>query len=182
MEPTRRHSQAPQDRPQREGVAGEREPEQRRELPDPSPQLQDLLSELRLCEVGTIQTDHGRRRRAQPPTRAGVAALRHHVGREWPPRARGQVRRRRGRWAGRSRSTRGAPGLPDRAWPLRSVRLRPEIHEADGLDPLGLDLIELADPLWLPLEVPRELREPSVVRDEQVYPRETERLPQGLHL
>jgi hypothetical protein len=44
-------------------------PYKRRELPDPSPQLQDLLSELWLCEVGTIQTDHRRRRRAQPPTR-----------------------------------------------------------------------------------------------------------------
>src|ERR1700736_5436613 len=76
MEPTRRHSQEPQDRSQREVLAGpihgaqdphlgasvrqalsweaepggaeqaQREPEQRRELPDLSPQLQDLLSEL----------------------------------------------------------------------------------------------------------------------------------------
>ena len=99
MEPTRRHSQEPQDRSQWEELAGpihgaqdpplgasvrqalsceaepggaeqdQREPEQRRELPDSSPQFQDLLSKLRLCEIGTIQTDDGRRRRAQPPTR-----------------------------------------------------------------------------------------------------------------
>ena len=36
---------------------------------DPSPQRQDRLSELRLGEVRHIQTDHDRRRRAEPPTR-----------------------------------------------------------------------------------------------------------------
>ncbi len=46
---------------------GQREAEQRRELMDASPQLQDLLSELRLSEVRTIQTDHDRRCLAQPP-------------------------------------------------------------------------------------------------------------------
>ena len=48
---------------------GQREPEQRRELLDASPQLQDLLSEFRLREVRHIQTDHDRRRRAEPATR-----------------------------------------------------------------------------------------------------------------
>lgn len=48
---------------------GQGEPEQRRELPDASPQLHDLLSEFRLSEVRTIQTDHNRRCRAQPAVR-----------------------------------------------------------------------------------------------------------------
>ena len=48
---------------------GQCESEQRRELPDASPQLQDLLSELRLGEVRNIQTHYERRRRAQPATR-----------------------------------------------------------------------------------------------------------------
>ena len=43
--------------------------EQRRELLDTAPQLQDLPSELWLSEVDYIQTDHHRRRRAKPPTR-----------------------------------------------------------------------------------------------------------------
>jgi hypothetical protein len=47
----------------------QRESEQRRELPDASPQLQDLLSELRLSEVRNIQTHYDRRRCAQPATR-----------------------------------------------------------------------------------------------------------------
>ena len=54
------------------------ESEQRRELLDASAQLQDLLSELRLREVATVQTDHDCRRRAQPATRrrAGDAEVR----------------------------------------------------------------------------------------------------------
>ena len=99
MEPTRRQPEEPQERPQRDARAGpidgaqdphlgasvgqplarqcetrglqqgQHEPEQRRELLDASPQLQDLLSEFRLREVRHIQTDHDRRRRAEPPTR-----------------------------------------------------------------------------------------------------------------
>ena len=48
---------------------GQREVEQRRELLDASPQLQDLPSELWLSEVQDIQTDHRCRRRAEPRTR-----------------------------------------------------------------------------------------------------------------
>jgi hypothetical protein len=51
---------------------GQREPKQRRELLDASPQLQHLLSEFRLREVRDIQTDHDRRRRTQPATRRGA--------------------------------------------------------------------------------------------------------------
>ena len=99
MEPTGRHAEESQDRSQGKILAGpihgaqdphlgasvrqtrsceakpggseqgQREAEQRRELLDASPQLQDLLSELRLREVRHIQTDHDRRRRAQPATR-----------------------------------------------------------------------------------------------------------------
>jgi hypothetical protein len=99
MEPTGRHTEEPQDRSQREVLAGpihgaqdpplgasvrqtlscevkpggseqsHREAEQCRELLDASPQLQDLLSELRLREVRHIQTDHDPRRHAQPATR-----------------------------------------------------------------------------------------------------------------
>jgi len=47
---------------------GQGQPEQRRELLDASPQLQDLLPEFRLREVGPLQTDHDPRRRAEPPT------------------------------------------------------------------------------------------------------------------
>ena len=43
------------------------EPEQRRELLDPSPQLQDLLSAFRLREVRNIQRDHDRRYLASRP-------------------------------------------------------------------------------------------------------------------
>src|ERR1700737_2968571 len=98
MKPTWRQSQEPQERPQREVLAGpihgapdsylgasvwqtfscepkpggseqnQRKPEQRRELQRASPQLQDFLSELRLREVRYIQTDHDGRRRAQPST------------------------------------------------------------------------------------------------------------------
>src|SRR3989441_9508410 len=39
------------------------------ELLDASPQLQDLLPELQLGEIRYLQTDHGRRRRAEPSTR-----------------------------------------------------------------------------------------------------------------
>jgi hypothetical protein len=99
MESTRRHTEEPEDRSQREVLAGpihgaqdpplgtsvrqplsceakpggskqgQREAEQRRELLDASPQLQHLLSELRLREVHNVQTDHDGRRRAQPATR-----------------------------------------------------------------------------------------------------------------
>jgi len=46
-----------------------RQPEQRCELLDASPQRQELLPELRLREIRYLQTDHGRRRRAEPSTR-----------------------------------------------------------------------------------------------------------------
>jgi hypothetical protein len=46
-----------------------REPEQRRELLDASPQRQDLLPEFRLREGRPIQAEHDRRRGAEPPTR-----------------------------------------------------------------------------------------------------------------
>ena len=36
---------------------------------DAAPQFEDLLSELRLREIRHVQTDHDRRRRAQPATR-----------------------------------------------------------------------------------------------------------------
>jgi hypothetical protein len=36
---------------------------------DASPELEDLVSEFRLREVRHIQTDHDRRRHAEPPTR-----------------------------------------------------------------------------------------------------------------
>ena len=36
---------------------------------DASPQLQEFLSELRLRQVGPLQTDDDPRRRAEPPTR-----------------------------------------------------------------------------------------------------------------
>ena len=42
---------------------GQREPEQRRELLDVAPQLQDLQSEFRLSEVCNIQRNHDRRTR-----------------------------------------------------------------------------------------------------------------------
>ena len=45
------------------------QPEQRRELLDASPQLQELLPEFLLREVRHLQTDHDRRRRAEPPSR-----------------------------------------------------------------------------------------------------------------
>jgi hypothetical protein len=48
---------------------GQGQPEQRRELLDASPQLQDLLPEFRLREVRPLQTDHDPRSRAEPPTR-----------------------------------------------------------------------------------------------------------------
>lgn len=97
MEPTWRHTQEPQDRAQREVLAGpihgaqdpqpgapvrqtpyskakprgseqgQHEPEQRREFLDASPQLGDLLSEFGLSQVRNIQTDHDRRSRAKPP-------------------------------------------------------------------------------------------------------------------
>ena len=44
---------------------GQREPEERRELPDASAQLHDLLSELRFSEVHNIQTDRERWRHAK---------------------------------------------------------------------------------------------------------------------
>jgi hypothetical protein len=96
---TRRHPQEPQEGPQRYTRAGtihraqdpdlvasvrqalfgeaklggseqgQHQPKEHRELLDASTQLQDLLSELRLREVRPIQTDHDRRRDAQPPTR-----------------------------------------------------------------------------------------------------------------
>jgi hypothetical protein len=99
MEPTRRQSQEPQEGPQRNkrtgpihgaqdpdlgrsvgqtlvrqresraSKQGEGEPKECRELLDAAPQLQNLLSELRLSEVRTIQTDHDRWRGAKPPTR-----------------------------------------------------------------------------------------------------------------
>jgi hypothetical protein len=47
----------------------QRESEQPRKLLDASPQLQDLMSELRLSEVRNIQTDYDRLRCAQPATR-----------------------------------------------------------------------------------------------------------------
>ena len=52
---------------------GRDEPERCRELPHASPELEDLLSKFRLGEVRHIQTDHDRRRDAEPPTgrRAG---------------------------------------------------------------------------------------------------------------
>ena len=99
MEPARRQPEELQERPQRHARAGlidgaqdpplgasvgqslarqresrglqqgQHEAEQRRELLDASPQLQDLLPEFRLREVRHIQTDHDRRHRAEPPTR-----------------------------------------------------------------------------------------------------------------
>jgi hypothetical protein len=99
MEPTRQHAQEPQDRSQREELAGpihgaqdphlgasvrqalfceakpggseqgQHEPEQRRELLDASPQLEDLLLEFRFREIRHIQTAHDRWRRAEPATR-----------------------------------------------------------------------------------------------------------------
>ena len=48
---------------------GQREPEQRPELLDPSSELQHFLPELGLREFRTIQADHDRPRRAQPTTR-----------------------------------------------------------------------------------------------------------------
>jgi hypothetical protein len=48
---------------------GQRQPEQRRELLDASPELQDLLLEFRLREVHTLQTDHDQGRRAEPAAR-----------------------------------------------------------------------------------------------------------------
>ena len=47
----------------------QREPKERGELLDSSPQLQDLLSELAVREVRHIQAHHDRRRRAQPAAR-----------------------------------------------------------------------------------------------------------------
>src|SRR5262249_33728188 len=103
VEPTRRHTEEPQDRWQWEILAGpihgaqdprlgasipetlpcetkpggaeqgQREPEERRELLDASPQLQDFLAELRFTEVHNIETDHDRRCSAQPtPSSAGL--------------------------------------------------------------------------------------------------------------
>jgi hypothetical protein len=99
VEPTRRHTEEPQDRWQWKILAGpihgaqdprlgasvretlpretkpggaeqgQREPEERRELPDASPQFQDFLAELRFSEVHNIETDHDRRCSAQPATR-----------------------------------------------------------------------------------------------------------------
>jgi hypothetical protein len=102
VKPTRRYTQKPQDRSQRDAVAraidraedpqlgvsfrqtlscerkaggfyeGQSEPQQRRKLLDAFPQLQDLLPEFRLREIRHIQTNHARRRRAEPPTRRGA--------------------------------------------------------------------------------------------------------------
>jgi hypothetical protein len=48
---------------------GQRQPEQRRELLNASPQLQVLLPEFRFGEIHDLHTDHNRWRSAQPPTR-----------------------------------------------------------------------------------------------------------------
>ena len=54
--------------------------------------------------------------------------------------------------------------LRGRAWPWRSVRLRPEVDEADRLDALCADLVEVADALRLALEVAVELLEARCAR------------------
>jgi hypothetical protein len=80
METTRRHSQEPQHpRPSSRRSPVRRNPDVRNRasasrssalsLRTCRRSLQDLRSELRLRKVRTIQTDHGRRRRAQPATR-----------------------------------------------------------------------------------------------------------------
>ena len=65
---------------------------------------------------------------------------------------------------GRNRSTRGAQRLEGRASPWCSVRLRPEVDEPDGLDALCAHFVELADALWLHLEISVELIEPAAPR------------------
>ena len=68
---------------------GERESEQGRQLLDASLQRQDLVPKFRLLEVCPIQTHHGGRRRAEPPTRrqSRDAAIRREAELARPPDA-----------------------------------------------------------------------------------------------
>src|SRR5438876_585290 len=91
------------------------------------------------------------------PSRA--AAPRRRAGRGSPPHGRAPERRPPSQSGGRSRATRGAPGSRGRAWPWRSVSLRPEIDEPDWLDALRSHLVELSDALRLTVEVAIELLE-----------------------
>ncbi len=98
MEATRRQPEEPQQRPQRDARAGpidsaqdahlgaavgeplarqresrspqqgQHELEQRRELLDASPELQDLVLEFPLAQVCHVQADRDHRRLAEPPT------------------------------------------------------------------------------------------------------------------